>query len=109
MDGVTAVQREGQRDGEGQIELEGFCAKWISIYGCLFVAAFSRMLVGGADFGGPDHLANVCMRVCVCLCVCACVCVCSQLCEPLVLPLAPLFSFQPLCSLVFFGVDEFVW
>ena len=38
--------------------------KWVFV--CGGVAASGQMLIGGADFRGPDHLANM-WHVCVCV------------------------------------------
>ena len=54
-DGETAVERERQRVGKRQR------GSWKWGLGFGVVAAFGRMLVGGADFGGTQlgRLANV--------------------------------------------------
>ena len=72
-DGETVVERERQREVTRQK------GSWEWVLGFGVVAAFGRMLVGGADFAGP-YLAvlptcSVCVSVCVCVCVCACMCV----------------------------------
>ena len=59
-DGETAVERRDRERGKDR----RVRVKWVFV--CGVVAALGRMLVCGADFGGPDRLANV-WRVCVCV------------------------------------------
>ena len=59
-DGETAVERERQREGKRQ---KGSW-EWVLVFGV--VAAFGRMLVGGADFAVPYLAVLPTCSVCVC-------------------------------------------
>ena len=77
-DGETAVERRDRERGkDGRVRV-----KWVFIFGV--VAAFGRIFVGGADFGGPNlavlPTCGVCVYVCVYVCARARVCVCVRAC-----------------------------
>ena len=60
-DGETAVERERQREGKRQK------GSWEWVLGFSVVAAFGRMLVGGADFRVPNLAVLPTCGACVCV------------------------------------------
>ena len=59
-DGETAVERERWRGKDRRVHV-----KWVFVFGVM--AAFGRMLVGGADFRVPNLAVLPTCGACVCV------------------------------------------